>query len=95
MNKQISPAELAIGMYVTVLENEPWVHESFLHESRTITTIDRSGVGDVLTILAIELPFVVVRKEVQTGKGYITSMDTRRTIFMELKQDYVDALLKI
>lgn len=99
-NKILSPAEMAVGMFVTVLENKPFIREEPeggmfgggpVH---TIATVDRSGMGEVHTVLAIELPFVVVRRESDYEHSRFThSYDTRRTTFMELKPDYVKALI--
>lgn len=84
-------------MFVTVLENKPHVHESaggFTGETVvTITHQDRSGMGDVLTVLSIELPYVVVRRECKANTmPFRYNIDTRRTSLMELKRDYVEAL---
>jgi hypothetical protein len=95
MNKQISPGELHSGMIVTVLENKPFIQQqpSFSDSSiETIAKTDRSGMGDVHTILAVDLPYAVLRKEERDKSSYIYKIDTRRTFLMELDQQYVFAL---
>jgi hypothetical protein len=98
MTKQISPAELAKGMFVTVLENRPFVHQSEplfgMGDVQTITHTDRSGMGDVHTVLSVELPYVVIRRESKYEHSRFShSIDTRRTTLMELSREYVEALL--
>ena len=97
-SKQISPAELAPGMFVTVLENKPHIREDIVGglldaKILTATTQDRCGYGDVLTVLVVELPYVVVRYEnkYETSR-LVVQKDTRRTSFMELSDEYVLAL---
>ena len=97
MNKVLSPGEMSVGMFVTVLENKPFIHEplfpSEFIETKTIVNEDRSGMGDIHTILAIEIPYIVVRRE---GKyecsRFVYNVDTRRTTLMECSREYVEAL---
>lgn len=100
MTKQISPAELAVGMYITVLnpavntrQINPMFDGGFSTEIQTITNTDRSGMGKVLKVLAVELPYVVLLEEHKHECGKFTSSyDTREHTFMELNSDYVKAL---
>ncbi len=94
-NKAISPGELAIGLFVTVVENKPFIENSpsMFGETQTITHTDRSGMGDIHTILAIDLPYIVVRREYEnTSQNFNYKIDTRRTVLMELSKEYTEAL---
>jgi hypothetical protein len=91
----ISPGELSVGQYVTVLENKPFetFSEDLLGTVQTATTIDRSGMGEVLLVIAINLPYIVVERcsnlnSINTRR----SIDTRRSILMELSKEYIEAL---
>ena len=93
--KQLTPGELSVGMFVTVLENQKIVRTEITGgvfvEAKVGT--DRSGYGKIHTILAIDLPYIAVRRE----SPYETSrfeheVDTRTTRLMELSKDYVLAL---
>lgn len=91
----ISPGELAVGMFVTVLDNKPYERQeagnSVLSESQVIVTVnvDRSGMGNVHTVLAVDLPYVAMRRE---DSSFVHSYDTRRTTLMELSAEYVKAI---
>ena len=82
-SKQLSPGELAVGMFVTVLDNAPYTKEEVtggvFAEAKVITTTshDRSGYGEVLIILAIDLPYVAVRYEDEyESDRFVTKIDT-------------------
>jgi hypothetical protein len=97
MTKQLSPGEISAGMFVTVIENKPFENQVmplFGEGSvQTMTHRDRSGYGEVLSVLAVELPYVVVRSEsIHAHSRYNYKVDTRRTTLMELSNDYVSAL---
>lgn len=89
----ISPGELSVGQYVTVLENKSFetLSEDSLDIVQTVTRIDRSGMGEVLLILAINLPYIVVERCSNLNFRY--TVDTRRTILMELSKEYIEALM--
>jgi hypothetical protein len=89
----ISPGELSVGQYVTVLENKSFetLSEDSLDIVQTVTRIDRSGMGEVLLILAINLPYIVVERRSNLNFRY--TVDTRRTILMELSKEYIEALM--
>lgn len=92
-SKAISPGELSPGMFVTVLANLPYERQEMSLLSGDVQTIvsnDRSGMGNVHTVLAVELPYVVLRRE--GGYSFTDSYDTRRTILMELTPEYVRAM---
>jgi hypothetical protein len=102
-SKMISPAEIAEGMFITVLENLPHTHpaEGFLGMPipdaeggvATITHEDRSGYGEVLKVEAIQLPYVLVSYPFDNIlRDHVTKYDTRRTTFMELNEKYVAAM---
>lgn len=97
INKQISPGELAPGLFVTVLENKPIIDYSTENygDIKTITTVNstvnRSGMGDVLRILAVDLPYIAAKVE-NESRILPYKIDTRQTILMELSEDYVKAL---
>ena len=54
-----------------------------------VTQDDNSGMGKVLRILAVDLPYVAVRDE---QNQFTYSIDTRRTSLMELSHEFVTAL---
>ena len=59
----------------------------------TTTNYDRSGCGDVLVVLAVDLPYIVVRYENEyKNSRIVVQKDTRRTNFMELSDEYVLAM---
>lgn len=93
----ITPGELHKGMLVTVLENKPFETPNFNlfgGETKTITIIDRSGMGEVHTVLAISLPFVIVRRESKhEGQEFTTQIDTRRTTLIEISREYAESLI--
>ena len=88
----ISPGELSVGQYVTVLENKQFetLSEDSLDTVQTTTIVDRSGMGEVLLVIAINLPYIVVERCSDLNFRY--TIDTRRSILMELNKDYIQAL---
>lgn len=98
-NKQVSPGELAVGQYITILEWTPWeVADIDLDNpfsilgTKTKTHRDHSWCGDVLKVEAVDLPYIVVS---HPNDGYLygsnTKLDTRRVKLMELSEAYVKA----
>ena len=86
-------------MFVTVLDNSPYTKEEVtggvFAEAKVVTTTshDRSGYGEVLIVLAIDLPYVAVRYEDEyESDRFVTKIDTRRTRLMELSDEYVLAM---
>jgi hypothetical protein len=96
MNKSISPGEIAAGQYLTVLENRPYTKESedMLGMAQVLTQEDRSGMGDIFLVIAVDLPYVAL----EYVKGFLKKervcFDTRLSTFMELKTEFVDAFMK-
>ena len=89
----ISPGELSVGQYVTVLENKSFetLSEDSLDIVQTVVKMDRSGMGEVLLVVAINLPYIVVERCSNLNFRY--TVDTRRTILMELSKEYIEALM--
>lgn len=97
-SKILSPGELEVGMFVTVHNRAPYTKEHVSDEGFggltvvTTKTHDRSWYGDVLTVKAIDLPYIVFQAENNCPTDTHTStLDTRRTTLMELSDDYVIA----
>ena len=89
--KRISPGELSVGMYVTVLgwkEKEMVSKSAFVGVSKTMYE-ESSWVGNVLKIEAINLPFIVTN-ELEMIESRPT-IDTRKATLMELDLDFVKA----
>jgi hypothetical protein len=74
----LSPAEIKKGAWVSILE---W-HVHYHHE--------RSWVGDVLTVVSINLPFIACRIETQIRTPTVT-LDTRIVELVELSDEFVFA----
>ena len=98
----LKPDDFEIGMYITVLnwipyERQEFINNPFSEESIcTIRTEDNSYKGDVLEILTINVPYIVVKQHSKyASQTSNISLDTRRTKFIPLTQDYVDNLLKL
>lgn len=101
----ISPGEIAVGMYVTVIANKPLERQDFTATPFgipdpdgsgvvTIANEDRSGYGDCLLVKAVQLPYVVLAwTEKGILQGQTFKMDTRKSTFMELSPEYVKAML--
>ena len=77
---RLRPADLQVGAHVTVAScSDPE---------------DRSFHGDVLCVMAIDLPYVVVEWE-NRGVGMCHSrLDTRRYRLMYITPEYADATVK-
>jgi hypothetical protein len=91
--KLITPGELAVGQFVTVLEWEPIVHEPDGMFTTTKTVYrDNSYKGDVLKVAAIDLPFLIVdRQSKYEFERNAIKLDTRRVSLMELSPEYINA----
>lgn len=94
-SKRMSPGDIAVGQFVTVLEWEPIVHEPLgmdiaMGMTQTVVTQDNSYKGDVLRVTAVDLPFIVTEQEYGYSHGPI-DLDTRRVSLMELSPAYVVA----
>ena len=105
--KFLAPDDLVVGMRVTVIKNnsfqnalqtqssvlsgDEWKGES--EQVKTVEDTDRSGYGDVLTILAINLPYVAVRHESPYALSRFNyAIDIRRTVLSQLSDDYAKSL---
>lgn len=87
----ISNGEFYIGQVVTVLDNKPHINEDYDNFNHTVVqtkTIDRSGMGDLLIIVAVSLPYIAARLH---NSEYIHKYDTRRSSFMEPSVEYIQA----
>lgn len=91
----VSPGELKVGMNVTVMS---WKQREGLDFDgfgvKTITYTDRSYVGDVLRVEAIDLPFIVVTTSSHSIllRGVPIKLDTREVLLKELADAYVEAM---
>ena len=72
----LKPDDFEIGMYITVLDNlqhkkeiEAFEPETLSAGVKTIANQDRSGMGRVLQIVAINLPYIVC-KNYDTNGNY-------------------------
>ena len=83
----LSIGELTRGMYVTVLDWHTYEHTDGGVIFKTI--MDRSYCGDVLEVMAVDLPYIVVKMDKYKST---TTLDTRRVSFKELSEEYVKAL---
>ena len=96
----LQPDDFEIGMHITVLENLPYKREAETFDSETFTSViktitneDRSGFGNVLEVIAINLPYIICKHHSRHKYSvYNCSYDTRRTKFISLNSDYIKAL---
>ena len=88
----ITPGELSVGQYVTVLDHKPLENQSqdIYGNLQTVSVTNRSGMGNLLSIVAINLPYVIVKQH--SGLNFQYTIDTRKTILMELNKQYIEAL---
>ena len=108
MNKILSPDEITAGMFVTVVDCKPREIPSLdlfgmfrvpgeEWKSETTTTsktmVDRSYMGDVLCVKAVNHPFLVLRRISQSDwdKQPFT-LDMRERTFAQLSDEYVQAM---
>lgn len=98
----LSAGEISKGMKITVISWKPreipklfdYFEENDSWKTTSVKTFqDKSYCGDVLEVLAVDLPYVVV-KDLKSKDNYTAKLDTRECQLKELKQEYVDALLK-
>ena len=79
----LQPDDFKVGMYITVLENLPYqreveVFEGFTAQMQTVTRNDNSYKGNVLQILAINLPYLTRRtKFISINREYVDSMEVK------------------
>lgn len=96
MSKIISHGELAVGQFIMVA-NPRIVETPIPMPDGTITLLkqeDRTFMGVILKIEAVELPFIVIHAGVEMTPGVSASniiLDTRGRIFMEPKLEFVRA----
>ncbi len=105
MGKFLAPDDIQKGMRVTVLENKPlqdpfnsrpsfplpgdeWKGNDNVAQATGIT--DRSYMGDVLTVTAVDYPYIALKKESRYEHDrYPVTIDIRRTTLMQLSDEYV------
>mgnify|MGYP001579776993 CR=1 FL=1 len=98
----LKPDDFEIGSYITILNNDSYKKETELFDPGTfssvvkiITNEDRSGMGDVLEVIAINLPYIVCKHHSKYKHNiYNTSYDVRRTKFISLNSDYTKVLIR-
>jgi hypothetical protein len=83
MSKKLAVEEITVGKYITILD--------------PITRAGRedfSYMGDVLEVLAVDLPYILVKALSGSTSRYTDSkqkLDTRYTTFMALSKEFVEA----
>lgn len=100
MNKLLSPGEISVGDWITVL-NWKWdlqgndsIDEGF---GRTLTTVrvDNSWKGSPLKVVAVDLPFIAVKdasSEYDWNRPNAIKLDTRQVDLMSLNDEMVRTL---
>ena len=92
--------DLNPGLIVTVLSHKRTILSSKEYEddddetdtTETLGAEDLSCLGDVLEILAVDLPYLIVANHsclVGQGEPHRLTLDSRRTKFKELSAQYV------
>jgi hypothetical protein len=97
----LTPGEITVGMKITVVAWKPReVPDLNLFGDPTITSTvtvinDRSWCGNVLEVIAVDLPYIVIRKLDETMECLKapSRLDTRECSLKELKPEYVKAIL--
>jgi hypothetical protein len=95
--------DLVLGLKITVLSNqkrETVVGNGLFGTERVIVQTDRSHMGDVLEVVAIDRPFIVVEvthdKHCYTGDcssvGSRHVIDTRIMKLMKVSDEFIEAL---
>jgi hypothetical protein len=79
--KILKPTDLEIGMKVTVVRKA---------KSRAD---DRSYMGDVLLIEAVQLPYIVCSVENRIDRKYRPILHTKENFFMELSEEFIAAAM--
>ncbi len=90
MGVELQQDDLEVGMYITVLRGRPLYEISLTGTNQCGE--DNSFKGDVLKILAVDLPFVVVRCCNSSLTGPIT-FDVRMYGLKKLSPEYVNSAL--
>ena len=93
MDKQISPGELAVGQYITVLEWNPTTSETSdgFFGTRVVTHTSQLWCGEVLQVTAVDLPYIVAKKCSDHLSLTPARLDIRCCKLMELSPEYVEA----
>lgn len=98
----LSPGEISTGMKVTVVEWKPREIPNlslFSDPALTPPTVtisgDRSFCGDVCEVMAVDLPYIIIRRLGETLDCFKkpTKIDTRECTLKELSPEYVTAML--
>lgn len=94
----LTSGEIVKGMHVTVLSRKPLIRQEVVEEFGTSTIVERqitdnSGIGSVLKVLAVQLPFIAVCDATSSYPINYT-MDTRGVTLMELNEEMVSVLVK-
>ena len=89
--------DLKAGDFVTVLEWKPrevpvWSDHDSWQQVGTRTVQDTSWKGEVLTVDAVDLPYVVVH-EARSRQPRAIALDTRRVTLKLLSPQYVNAMV--
>lgn len=87
--------DFSVGDYITVLHGRNYELVQRDMDGNVITSStqeDRSGKGDIMKVLAINLPYIVCLRLNGGIKGFKQVWDTRETKFMRLDKEYIEAL---
>jgi hypothetical protein len=90
----ISPGEIARGQHLTVLENHS-VNRTIADVSGNVQVIvdkPEYGMGYVFEVVEVDLPYIAVTTKYPLNNS-VRVLDTRNSIFMELKPEFVNALV--
>lgn len=95
--KAMAADDLAEGLAVTVLHpiTRRTESPSLTGDVQVCTSIDRSGIGNVLRIEEVSLPFVVLRRCTPgfPRRDFSSTVDLRETTLARLPDTFVKALL--
>lgn len=92
--------DLDVGMHVTVVSNDPMevTRGGVLMGGPVVVTTetDNSSCGAVLKIIALNLPYIAVRRisDLLGSKPWAYKIDTRRTRLIRVSDAYRKALVK-
>ena len=92
----LKPDDFEKGMFITVLKGA--IYENFggtslfsFINTETKTIEDNSFKGDVLEVLAVDLPYIAVKHHDRLY-SHPTSFDIRKWSFKKLSKEYVEAM---